>query len=124
MFSPADIQQFINLLRNAVAMDIDLSKIYGEMVKGNYSYRIQFNGTVDDIPSDIFNGRNNLSVDKEYKRNVYSYSRKGRERKFLKWLIDERGVDIGKISFVRINEDGTEIEKISLDGNKREIQKC
>lgn len=108
IFSPADVNYFMELVKNALENGIPLEDIYAVMVSSGQSYQIRFTGTPDQIKiftnSQIKILRNDF-INFMKNRNANA---KTRELGFFKFL-DEK-MNLKGVGLYRMNANGTTTE--------------
>lgn len=111
MFSPADVEKFIELIKMHRGSNTPLGTLYGTMISSSGMYTIKYNGA----PSA------DLTYDKTNINEVYlNYFKKyTKEKAFLLFLKEKIGID--GLELYKINSDGTADLK-SLNANQN-VQK-
>ena len=108
MFSPQDINAFLEVILNTKTNNIPIEDVYYTMVSSTGTYTLKFNGDIADVKTNINWG---AELDNKF---IVAKNENGLEQGFLLFLKDNIGIN--GISLYKINDDGTS-EKKSLDAN-------
>jgi len=105
IFSPADINYFMELLKNAKDAGRPLEDVYAVMISSKGNYQIQFTGTADQIK--IFTNSQISNLGDSYKEFMKKYS-KQLELGFFKFLTEK--MNLQGINLYRMNANNTTTE--------------
>lgn len=124
IFSPADINYFMKMIKNAQDAGRPLKDVYAVMVSSIGNYQIRFTGNEYQI--NIFTPAQMITISKLFKEFMNRNGiRKPKDLEFgmLKYMQEK--MNLKGISLYRMNSDGTSTEiKLNIDKTDREEINC
>ncbi|SDL68278.1 hypothetical protein [Chryseobacterium taihuense] len=123
MFSPADINYFMQMVKNAKEGGISLNEVFAVMVSPKGNYQIRFTGDINQIKTFTDSQITTLGVAFERTMKWNKDDPKKLEYGILKFMNDQ--MNLKGVSLYRMNADGSNTE-IKLDTIKTNIEeiKC
>lgn len=108
IFSPADVNYFMELLKNARDEGRPLEDVYAVLVSSKGNYQIRFTGTTDQIK--VFTNSQMTILSYEFKNFILDYkdNSKKLEIGFFKFLTEK--MNLQGINLYRMNSNGTTTE--------------
>lgn len=115
MFSPADVNYFMDLIQNAQNLNKSLNEPYAVMVTSGSNYQIRFTGSQYQIKT--FTEEQIVNFSKDYAEFMENFINKPKkiELGFLQFMSEK--MNIKGITLYRMNSDGTNTE-INLNTDK------
>lgn len=114
IFSPKDVVQFLEFLKNTKKNNAPIEDVYSIMVSNSAVYQLRFTGNIDDV-------RTNFDISTLNKEFIKSKKDNNGDEKlgFLNFLALSIGID--GLKLFEINTDGT-INNMSYDNQKNLIK--
>ncbi|QTD36296.1 hypothetical protein JL193_08970 [Polaribacter batillariae] len=120
MFSPADIINFLQMVRNTKFNGVPTHLVYATMISSSGNYTLRFTGNVDD---NFITNANMLNSPNSYKTVYETYIKdKGEERGFLHFMKDY--IKIKDINLYRIRDNGDTEKKTLKTNGKVDTNDC
>ncbi|AJW65255.1 hypothetical protein VO54_03830 [Elizabethkingia miricola] len=122
MFSPADVERFLEIVKFSSDQGRSLDDAFGVMVSSSGNYTLKFTGDKNQIITKFQDNSLNIGVYLRYMQQTSGeFKNMSMEQKFLKYLdeyMNARGV-----SLYKDNKDGTNTRMDLNDSNKKEMKK-
>lgn len=118
IFSPQDLYEFYTMLTHAKYFRRDVGDVYSTVISCDGNFMVKFEGNLDEINSEKVR-----TWDREQARVNYideMLNNGNLVNGFLTWFNDNFPVKSG-ITFYQISNDGTKVEKLSLDENNETV---
>lgn len=122
MFSPADVERFLEIAKFSAAQGRSLDDIFAVMVSSSGNYTLKFTGDKNQIITKFQDNSLNIGIYLRYMQQTSGeFKNMSMEQKFLKYL-DEYMYARG-VSLYKDNKDGTNTRMDLNESNKKEMKK-
>ncbi|OBS12504.1 hypothetical protein ATE49_04580 [Elizabethkingia miricola] len=122
MFSPADVEKFMEIVKFSSDQGRSLDETYGVMVSRSGNYTLKFTGNKNQIITKFQGNSLNKRVYLDYMmNNSKEFKGMSLEQKFLKYL--DEYMNVKGVSLYKDNKNGTNTRMDLNDSNKKEMKK-